>query len=113
MQEIDGGTYLSPPQDGVCLSSIHIILFNAVLNLLLCLEVLDVGTAGEDRILNSDMPGWEISYQMYPGSTTSSAAGSTILKINYENGEVKHGGKTSAKTLYKEIKDRTQKNDFQ
>mgnify|MGYP001794673960 CR=1 FL=1 len=112
MQEIDGGTP-SPPKDGVFLSSIHIILFNAVLNLLLCLEVLDVGPAGEDRILNSDMPGWEISYQMYPGSTTSSAAGSFILKINYENGEVKHGGKTSAKTLYKEIKDRTQKNDFQ
>ena len=71
------------------------------------MEVVDVGTAGEDRILNSDMPGWEINYQMNHGSTTSSAAGSTILKINYENGEVKHGGKTSAKILYKEIKDRT------
>ena len=56
------------------------------------MEVVDVGTAGEDRILNSDMPGWEINYQMYPESTASSAAGSTILKINYENGEVKHGG---------------------
>ena len=74
------------------LSLSYMILFNAVLNLLLCFEVVDVGAAGEDRILDSDMPGWEINYQMYSESTTSSAAGSTILRINYGNGEVEHGG---------------------
>ena len=77
------------------------------------MEVVDVGTAGEDRILNSDMPGWEINYQMNHGSTTSSAAGSTILKINYENGEVKHGGKTSAKNFVQRNQRQNPKNDSQ
>ena len=63
------------------------------------MEVVDVGTAGEDRILNSDMPGWEINYQMYPESTTSSAAGSTILRINYGNGDVEYGGQKLSKNF--------------
>ena len=63
------------------------------------MEVVDVGTAGEDRILNSDMPGWEINYQMNHGSTTSSAVGSTILKINYGNGEVEYGGQKVSKNF--------------